>query len=372
MPANNDQTVVTALIAALQDENAEVRSSAALALGRIGTPAISAKSFLIKMLQKDRDGRAEFKAKLSAVTALGWFGSKAEDTVPAIGAWLSDALYGDYSSHIVGVALENIGSKALRYQLDNILRNTDEEAAPKILRVIGSGAKELVPVLIDLLQDTTTRYKAADILAAIGPDAKEALPTLIKILKDNDPQARNIAISAIAAIGSDAKEAIPALLELLQDTESASEAAEALVAIKTDAETDVPVLVKLLNNPDTLEYAIQVLEAIGPEAQAAVPFLIEIIKTSPNIGHQRKALLAVGAIGSNDNETTAMLTQSLQKPELQSAAAIALGRLRSDLLLAVSSLSANIGDDNDRRRLEKIILLGEIGAEAKAAVPTQI
>jgi HEAT repeat protein len=365
MPANNAEAVVTALIAALQDENAEVRSSAALALGRMGTPALSAKPFLVKMLEEDREG-------MSVVMALGWFGSNAEDTIPAIGALLSDALYGDYSSHIVGVALENIGSKALRYQLDNILRNTDEEAAAKILRVIGSGAKELVPVLIDLLQDTTTRYKAADILAAIGPDAKEALPTLIKILKDNDPQARNIAISAIAAIGPDAKEAIPALLELLQNTESASEAAEALVAIKTDAETDVPVLVKLLNNPDTLEYAIQVLEAIGPEAQAAVPFLIKIIKTSPNIEHQRKAILAVGAIGANDNETTAMLTQSLQKPELQSAAAIALVRLRSDTLLAVNTLSSNLHDENDWLRLEKVIVLGDIGAEAQAAVPTLI
>lgn len=379
MPANNAQAVVTALIAALQDENAEVRSSAAFALGRIGTPALSAKPFLVEMLQEDRQGPAEQEAKRSAVTALGWFGSNAEDTIPAIGVWLHELIVFDYSTHIAGVALENIGLKALWYQLDIILRNTEEsrtsesrDNAAHILQVIGSGAKELVPVLIELLQDTTTRSKAADILAAIGPDAKEALPTLIKMLKYNDRQARNIAMWVIAAIGPDAKEAIPALLELLQDTESASEAAEALVAIKTDADTVVPVLVKLLKNSDTFEYAIHSLEAIGPEAQAAVPFLIEIIKTSPNIEYQRQALLTVGAIGSNDNETTAMLTQSLQKPELQSAAAIALGRLRSDLLLAVNSLSSNIRDDNDRLRLEKVRVLGEIGAEAQAAVPALI
>ena len=127
-PAKNTEAVVTALIAALQDKKTEVRSSAALALGRIGTPALSAKPFLVKMLQKDSKNQAEQKAKLSAVTALGWFGSNAEDTIPAVGAFLSKVIYGDYSSHITGVALENIGLKALRYLVD-ILRNTKESGS---------------------------------------------------------------------------------------------------------------------------------------------------------------------------------------------------------------------------------------------------
>lgn len=381
-PTNPDSITlaVSALIQALDDDNTEVRSSAALALGRIGTPALSAKPFLVEMLQEDREGPAEQEAKLSAVTALGWFGSNAEDTIPAIGAWLSDAIYGDYSSHIAGVALENIGSKALRHQVD-ILRNTEEsgssesrEVAAQILRVIGPGAKELVPVLIELLRveylQNRTNHLAGGILEAIGPDAKEAVPTLVKLL--NDSEARDSAISVIAAIGTDAKEAVPALLELLRDPESGSEAAEALVAIEPDAETAVPALIELVKNPDTREGAVRVLGSIGEEARAAISFLIEVIQTSQNVDHRRDAILAVGSIGSNNHETTAMLIQSLHNSALQSAAAITLGRLRSNVPLAVMALSSDLRDEDHLLRLKKVRVLGEIGSEAQAAVPALI
>jgi HEAT repeat protein len=375
MRGDSEDPVVASLIAALQDENSAVRGSAALALGRIGTPALAAEPFLIEILNAERDGEPSYQDKFSAVTALGWLGPDVKDALPDLVKFFGyHALYSDYASHVTAIAIEQIaGAKGLLELLMASLENeSDDETESyiaQILRLMGPSAREIVPDVALMLQDENSFYTAVNILEGIGSDASEAVPALIELL--DDPEKRKQAIPVLTLIGPEAQAAVPALLDLLQDPDL-YEVDDALIAIQPEAETVLPILIELLDDPEIGERAINVMASMGPDAQVAIPSLLEVIKTSEQVDLQRTALLAISAIGYTDGEVNTAVVNSLQNPELHSAGAIALGKLQSNPLLAVTALSSNLHEDGDFYREEKIRVLGEMGAAAQASVPALV
>ncbi len=200
-------TSVPALIQALKDEDARVRSGAAFALTNIGAEAIEAIPALIEALKdQDRDVRQ------SASTALFAIGRVAKDDIP---------------------------------KLIEILKTGDKEArfsAARVLVKIDPGIEEAISVLVQALEgkDQVVRHVAIYTLSKIerpDPAYKKAVPSLIRIFLDNDPYntSRLLAAEALGKISLWAEEAVPFLVKALKESESIvrSRVANALEGIGT-------------------------------------------------------------------------------------------------------------------------------------------
>ncbi|MEZ2320280.1 MAG: HEAT repeat domain-containing protein, partial [Microcoleus sp.] len=154
------------LIPLLQDSDANVRRSAAHALGSIGAEAKNAMPQLILLL-KDSDA----DVRSNAARVLGRIGAEAKTAVP---------------------------------QLILLLKDSDADvrsSAAHTLGRIGAEAKTAVPQLILLLKDSdiNVRHSATDALGSMGAEAKNAVPQLILLLKDSD-KPRSNAIYALENI----------------------------------------------------------------------------------------------------------------------------------------------------------------------------
>ncbi len=134
--------VVQALVAALGDEDLYLRGAAALALGRIGAPAVPA---LTQALQGPRS-----EVRWSAAIALGRVGSPALVALPALTKALTDA--SEHVRQAAAVALGGLGpsARSAAPELTRLLSDRDEAvraAAALALRQIDPAgrASQLTP-----------------------------------------------------------------------------------------------------------------------------------------------------------------------------------------------------------------------------------
>lgn len=101
-----------------------------------------------------------------------------------------------------------VSGKSLEYWLTGLKAEEIpvREKAVKALSNVGTAAPEVIPALMDALEDSaaSVRAKAALALLKIGPDAHEALDALtIAAQHDTDPDVRLYASRAIAKINGD-------------------------------------------------------------------------------------------------------------------------------------------------------------------------
>jgi HEAT repeat protein len=207
---------VPVLITLLRDNDTSVRRKAAWSLGRIGPDAKRGVPALIEAL-KDPDmapERTDVRVSGGAAFALGRIGPEAKTAIPALIAAIQSS---DASSRALPIAA---------------------------LVQIAPNDNEVIRTLIQLLsekQDLGTRADAANALGLVGSQAKDAVPLLIDLLKVRDEKnpslsatARKIAVSTLGKIGKQAKAAVPAVKEALTDPDPGvrSEAASALERIE--------------------------------------------------------------------------------------------------------------------------------------------
>jgi HEAT repeat protein len=134
---------VPALILALDDDNASVRSATAEALGKIGQEAVPA---LIKAVDADRP-----RIRVGALQALGFAGPAAHAAIPKLISTLSDP---EVRKEAIR-ALAGIGKDAV-VPLTKALGNEDEDirhGAAMALGYIGAAAKDAVAALTTLSED---------------------------------------------------------------------------------------------------------------------------------------------------------------------------------------------------------------------------
>jgi HEAT repeat protein len=88
--------------------------------------------------------------------------------------------------------------------------------AIRAIGVMGSAAKNLMPELMDALNDPEQAViiQACQSVGAMGKDGKKAVPKLITLLKHEEPLIVYQACAALAGLGKEASEALPALKEL--------------------------------------------------------------------------------------------------------------------------------------------------------------
>lgn len=317
-PGERPATVVPALVALFSDPNQAVRDHAALALARIGEPAVPA---LVKVLRErglDLDaagprGRTEVREECAHV-ALIRIGAPA---VPALVA-LAGSRNDSWALAPAAVALARIGAPAVpaltrgltdpnrkvrRFAvlvlgtigrpaagaadgLAKVARSDDEDLAVEAGRALAAlGPVGVAPLLEDAAgTDDARRVLALRSLAQGAPDEGQAgkvAAELARALTDPSERIRYEGARATAALaprlGNEHKAVVTALAAALGDTntgtraEAAAAARDVAAQVGPGAAALVPALTTALGDADerVAEGAAAALGHIGPKAAAA-------------------------------------------------------------------------------------------------------
>ncbi|OUL28566.1 HEAT repeat domain-containing protein [Nostoc sp. 106C] len=181
LKASLNRKAVPALISALQEQKPEayfLRANAALALGYMGSEPTVAKDAVQPLIIALKDKNTLVSS--SAANALGLMGSNAKDAI----------------SKLIEVEKEKNQNVQFRTDVINALGKIASD--PKV-----AGSKRIVSVLISILKDgkdeTYVRQSAAYALGKVGLESEEAVPALIQVVEDSleDKPVRKYAASSL-------------------------------------------------------------------------------------------------------------------------------------------------------------------------------
>jgi HEAT repeat protein len=402
---------VTKLIETIKDKDKSkfTRAEAIDALGALGGEAKAGVPALVDCLQ-DRNVRP------NAVLALGRIGPQAKEAMPALitllkdksvfnnghrGGWVTSRRQIVSARATIIQTMTKIGlePKQCVPALAEIVADDDEDlrfvpafqqgclAAVKALEPLGSKAKDAVPALMKLLDNTAAWQwnpqgprEAIVALGKIGRDAKPALPALRKRLEHDD---RSVAKSAEAAIASiqqsiadkPADPEAPKEAETpeqtqtqkpreqsrkprveLEEPETPREAKKPpkrpiQVEDEEPADAGLGKFIDALGNPKA-ETRDAALEALGKMGARAVPALEKAIASADD-GVRKNALACLCKMGKEGRAAAPTCIAALKDPsaEVRRNAAYALGRMAADSREAIAALTAALKDKDREVRL---------------------
>jgi HEAT repeat protein len=311
---------VPRLIVFLRSDNEHMRLASALALGKVGKPAIAP---LIEALEHKDAG-----VRYHACWALGANGAVAQPAIPAL-------------------------LKVRRLEHVDVYRR-----ANIALGQIGKEPERVLPVLLDGLHKTGD-HDALGTLDAIAGFGAAAVPHLAKLLgaEKGKGDAATYACHIVARIGPPAKALLPHLDKLVPPTGGGSEALKAMAAIGPAA---VPLLKKHLTKgaPDTRAFALHCLARMVPPPWDAVAEALD----DSSVEQRRRAVEALDAGGAHPAVVDGLIRAlSNRDYETTVAAHIALGRRGPSAFPAIPTLiEVMFGPDalNHARSLETFRSLG--------------
>jgi HEAT repeat protein len=366
---------------ALDSNKAEVRRSAAFALGKIGAGADSELPKLAALVQSDRDAGVREAAAAAigdvVMATKGSAGARWSATWPALRTALAD------------------GSPRIK------------RSAAYAIGAFGPDAKEAAPELKTALRDFSkgaqvVRQNAAWALGRIGKAAgDDTVDLLCERLGDEDPLVRRDAATALGEIGlPTAGRAWKPLLDLVRSESAKRDAADdvllrtalANLTILLDNQNRqiIDAVMPLLNGNNAEEVrsklrpaingVLQNLGGIGlPDARAAREAALDRYRARLQEGSLQPVLDALKALedlGKEENRKLATqfdpLSQLLRNedPETAMLAAFALARVGGPTAKsAVPVLIRTLTDPDPKLQEQAATFLGELGPDAAEAVP---
>jgi HEAT repeat protein len=309
---------------------------------------------------------------------------------------------------------EQLGQPFKQAVVELIEAMKDHEALPyavHALRQFRADAAPAVPALLMALDDPRNQHKDSihhprvwivQAFRDIGPGAKAATRALaMRLLTDPDWSVRQYAAQALGNIGADPREAGPALNQALKDkmVQVRNEAAPALARIGA-----VDELLDGLNDDhsETRSSVIHALATMKDKAKQIAPALVKVLRADADAKNRRNAAYALGSLGSADGVPA--LGQALKDADAEVRAGAVeslrtLGRAARDAapmlfelvktdkteknrekacwaLVAIDiqgqksfvpALIEMLADKNPDVTLPAILLLGQLGPDARAA-----
>lgn len=310
------------------------------------------------------------RIRAQAIEELGNMGSAAKETVARLGMALHD-LDADVRKKATR-ALAQIGPAAVGVLIEEVKNPACRQLAATVrgLAVIGPEATDAVGPLTDCLKhkDSHVRATTAYALGEIGPAAAKASTTLALLLDDPSAEVRKQAWTALAQVGAPA---LPGLQGALKSPKAGirQAAADLIALMKTDAREAVPDLLPLLRDKHNAvrRSAALALGAIGKDARDAIGPLSDMTSDSdPSI--RAVAAEALGDIGPEALPAVATLIHLFK----DSMVPVRFQAARAIVKIGPSALNAlinAIANENQSVRLSAIFTLGELGPDARDAVP---
>lgn len=363
---------VPELVAMIQENDDELRIAGIQALAQIGPPARAAIPLLVDRLTDSNE-----RIQLLTVTALRRLGAPAAPQFPALlaAARNKSTIVRAYVIQAMGA----VGAIAVP-TLTEALRDSElsvRVAAATSLGTLGTDALPARPDLEKALKDRDSelRQAAAGALVKIGPDASTAA-TWFQAIKDNDPDLATHAVKALEKIGRLRKEDLPAAIELLKNDRVAVRVlavrllgeTEADIKLGTESKPAITGLIDRLRDTDrdVREAAALALGKVGPAAWSAAPALGNMLGND-HINVRKAAVAALVKLGPDAWGATPSLIPALKNAEIHEDVLRALVGIGKE---AVRPLVNRLAESRDaQERLEIVNILGQIGPDAKAAIP---
>lgn len=317
-------TVVPALINALQDGDESVREQAAVALGKLGAASVPS---LIPLLSK-ADGNTGGPAEYAAL-ALKQIGS------PAFSALLKiDEAKPDPNDKAPCKNSTDLIEEGGRLAISNPCPRPERKYAQYLLRHMTLSAASAVQ-LMQGSPDRETRLWAIVALGNNGQESEIAVPALTKVLYEDDSQLTSLALEALEKYGD---KALPALTSALKN-----------------------------RNPSVRLSAVETLARLEAN-NTARPLAIALKDRDQDV--RERAAYALGALGRAAKETVPTLIIALKDPQatVRAAAADALGSVGKDDAAAVNALTEALDDKDWLVRFQTVRALASIGTAARPAI----
>ncbi|MGB3405743.1 MAG: HEAT repeat domain-containing protein [Microcoleaceae cyanobacterium] len=251
---NSSKVVVKALVSCLSDHDSGVRYQTALVLGKLGNPSAAVVEALVSCLN-DHDSGVRF----SAAWALAKLGNPSPAVLNNLVSCLSDHDSGVRFS--AASALGQLGnpSPAVLNNLVSCLSDHDSIvriSAASALGQLGNSSTEIVDTLVSCLSDhdSIVRFSATRALGELGNSSKVVVDTLVSCLSDHDSGVRISAASALGQLGNSSTEIVEVLvLSCLSDHDSGVRisATRALGELGNSSKVVVKAFVSCLSDHDS-------------------------------------------------------------------------------------------------------------------------
>jgi RNA polymerase sigma factor (sigma-70 family) len=260
--AEEDHSVIPALVAALDDRVGPVRYAAMRALSGVAKEAMPA---LLPMLQSSR--RSD---RLRAAQGLFYFGAEGK---PAIRPLLR--LLGDKDAEVRAAVVETLGNvaspdTAVIPPLVRALGDESDDVRGRAVNALATFRGRAVPALLQALTSKTTmvRAGAAEALGFLATNPKPFLPALVEALADPSPDVQQATGRTLYRLG---EAAVPALSTALKSPKARVRLQAAEILSRMDRQTGraaLPALLKALgdDDADVRKAARKAYRSINPDA----------------------------------------------------------------------------------------------------------
>jgi HEAT repeat protein len=336
--------------------------------GRTATAYGRAPVFLGKSLDRWRKGLSapDANVRRSAAYALGRMGEDAHTAVPL----LVKRLLADDKASVRDMAASAIGDIAKALKGSDRIPDRWQNAGGALVKALKDD------------EDPHVRRSAAYALGAFGPQASGAQDDLRKALQDKDTSVRQNAAWALGQIGEEAGATVAALCKCLNDKDTLvrRDAASALGSMGKAGTAAGESLIGLVKSePDEVvkKTALDSLSHLaGPEHQKYAQGLESLLDSKdPEIALGTAIVLArIG--GEEASRAVDVLRQALKNPDAQKQemAAAALASLGAIAAPAMHDLAntLNNADNATIVRRNAALAIAHIGPEAKPVVPALV
>jgi HEAT repeat protein len=224
--------------------------------------------------------------------------------------------------------------------------------AVQTLALIGSDAADASDDVLACLNDddADVRYKAVYALGKLGVKSDAVLDGLVKALGDKNNNVKTTAIDVLGKIGPPSQDSLPMLAKLADKESPAEVRTLAIKLLGQIGKPAVPTFKELLKNADTLDTIalIQAIAALGPDARPLLSELQAIMIKKRFWDAEEEMVGTFKKCGPDGAAGLASVLKALHDPESRDFA------------------------PNDERSKTLLKEIGEMGAQAKSAVPLLI
>jgi HEAT repeat protein len=276
--------------------------------------------------------------------------------------------------------LRNVGARAVE-PLRAHLNSKTPAVRFWIVQTLGAIGPEAAASTDDLVARTQddeadVRYKAVFALGRVGMKSDKAVGAVLKALEDKDGQVAQTALEVLEQMGAPPKEALPTLEKLAGKNSPEAARATAIKLLGKMGEPAVPAFKKLLRDtpPHEATDLAKAIADLGPHAKPLLPDLQTIMLTNVWFFAQNEMLLAFKKCGPEGAQglSSVLKKVSAEKtpiydPVRGAAILKTLGEMGADAKGAVPTLIPLLKDNAFRPHV--LETLGDIGPAAKEAIP---
>jgi HEAT repeat protein len=305
-----------AWVADLDDKDPLVREEAVEVLTQLGAKAKPAVPRLERLF---KDGQETERRR--AAMALWKIDGRAEAAIPVFQAALKGAKGLPRVQTIQ--TLRDLGMPAdeLAPLLIDALTDPEFEARNQAVTTLRSMAAEVMPILLDAIPKARGEklQQILSVLQGLGPRGKEALPALNNLLKDPDPAVKMAGVRAILVLDRGNQAALGALTEVARsdDPKARREAVQSALQIFPRSNDLAPVFRTGLSEKD-LDTRVRSAQALWDVDRNSTKEILPVLLDElkqPARAGVRLSIATLGQIGPDAKAAVPLLAAMLKKPE---------------------------------------------------------